>query len=118
MKWVSVSLKEYWLVVDYVNKMIEICFCNRKMYTINACLATISGSEIRRMLEVLQGIDQESKSVRLEYEYFTMDVGYWNIQCVFHMFDEPVQFYLFTEVFREALAEYLVKMDELKKSSD
>ena len=111
-------MKDYWFLIDYETMTIEICFPDRMGNNINACLATISEKEIRRMLEILQEIDRNSKPVRLGYEYFTMDIDCGWIDCVFHMFDEPVRFFLYTEIFREALAEYLVTLDELMKSRD
>lgn len=111
-------MKDYWLVVSYLDKMIEICFPDNEMNNINACLATISEQEMYRILEILLGIDENTNPFRLGYEYFTMEISYYIIDCEFHMFDEPIQFYLYTRVFKEALAEYLVKLDELKKIRD
>ena len=105
-------MKDYWLVIDYERMTVEICFCEEMMYNINACLATINGWQQEEMLQRLLEVKVDTPPFKLAYEYFTMEVDPYNIMCEFHMFDEPIQFFLYTRVFKEALAEYL---EEIKK---
>lgn len=107
-------MKDYWLVIDWERKTVEICFPDRENYTINACLATISREQQEQMLLRLQEITKDSPSFTLSYEYFTMEVNPWCIMCDFHMFDESIRFMLFTDVFTKALEEYLTEMEKLR----
>jgi hypothetical protein len=45
-----------------------------------------------------------------------MDVEPFMINCSFHMFGEPVEFYLFTEIFVQALGDYLQEMEKLHRN--
>lgn len=99
----------------YNDKMIEICFPDNKMNTINACFATVSEQEMYRLLEILQGMDENADPFRLTYPYFTMDISCCSIGYVFHMYTEPIQYYLYTDDFKKSLADYLVTLDKLKK---
>lgn len=105
-------MKDYWLVIDPMNLSIEICFPEWKMGAINSCLATIHGSQQEEMLRRLREVKSDTPPFTLSYEYFTMEVHPHAILCEFHMFEEPVKFFLWTKVFVEALGEY---REELKK---
>ena len=108
-------MKDYWLVIDRENMHIEICFPDREKYNINACLATINGSEIERLLEILKDIKPDTEKFRLTYEYFTLDIDYYIIEFSFHMFEDVISHYLYTQVMIPALTEYL---EEYRKLAD
>ena len=108
-------MKEYWLVIDYERMTVEICFRNRMMYNINACLATLNGWQEEQMLQRLLEVKVDTPPFTLAYEYFTMEVNPYNIMCDFHMFEEPIRFYLYTDIFTEALGEYLEEIKKLRQ---
>jgi hypothetical protein len=108
-------MKDYWLVIDPETMHIEICFPDCEMYNINACLATINGSEIERILEILKGLKPGTEKFRLTYEYFTLDIDYYNIEFSFHMFEDVVSHYLYTQVMIPALTEYLHEYEKLAR---
>ena len=110
-------MKDYWLVINRETMSIEICFPDRMKNNINACLATIHGEQQEQMLKRLQEITEDTPPFTLSYEYFTMNVNPYYIMCDFHMFDEPISFYLYTDVIREALGEYLKEMKKLRMSA-
>ena len=105
-------MKDYWLVIDPYSKTIEICFPDAKKNTINACLATIGRKEIEHILEILKEVRQTQIPARLSFEYFTLDIHYFSIRFSFFMFDPAINYFLYTSVMVDALAEYL---DELAK---
>lgn len=109
-------MKDYWLVIDEDSMFIEICFPDNHMNTVNACLATLHGEQQQRMLERLREVTKDTAPFALSYEYFTMDVDPYIIDCVFHMFGEPIKFFLFKRIFTEALGEYLEQMKKLHRS--
>lgn len=108
-------MKDYWLAINRERMTVEICFPDRMMYTINACLATIHRGQQEEMLRRLREITKETPPFTLDYEYFTMNVNPWYILCDFHMFGEPVRFDLYTDVFTCALGEYLHEMKKLRE---
>ncbi len=109
-------MKEYWLVIDRINKHIEICFPDWKKSNINACLATINGVEIERILEILKNVKPDTEKFRLSYEYFTLDIDYYIIEFSFHMFEDVVSHYLYTQVMIPALTEYLAEYEKLRSA--
>ena len=109
-------MKDYWLVIDEDSMFIEICFSDNCMNTVNACLATLHGEQQEQMLERLREVTRDTPPFTLSYEYFTMDVEPFMINCSFHMFGEPVEFYLFTEIFVQALGDYLQEMEKLRRN--
>lgn len=106
-------MKEYWLVINRENLSIEICFPDRKKYTVNACLATLHREQQVRMLERLREVTMDTPPFALSYEYFTMEVNPYAIHCTFRMFGDPVVFYLYTDIFTQALGDYLEEMEKL-----
>ena len=107
-------MEDYWLVIDHENLSIEICFPNRKRHSINACLATISLEEQAQLLKRLQQITRDTPPFTLTYEYFKLSVNPYITNYDFYMFDEPVSYFLCTETFTNALAEYLEEMKKLR----
>ena len=108
-------MKDYWLVIDYERMTVDICFCDTMMYNINACLATINGWQQEQMLLRLLEVKADTPPFTLAYEYFTMEVNPYHIMCDFHMFEEPIRFYLYTDIFKEALEEYLKEIKKLRQ---
>lgn len=108
-------MKDYWLVIDEETLSIEICFPDNKQNAVNACLATIHFDQQKQMLKRLREITADTVPFTMSYEYFKMEVDPYTIDCQFHMFGEPVEFYLITRIFRDALGEYLKEMDKLCK---
>lgn len=108
-------MKDYWLVINEETMTIEICFPERMMYNINACLATINLDQQEQMLNRLREVTRDTPPFTLSYEYFTMKVQPFAIECEFYMFDDTVSFYLWTDVFKEALREYLEEMNKLRR---
>ena len=106
-------IKDYWLVIDRDYFSIEICFPDRENYTVNACLTTLHREQQERMLERLREVTKDTPPFVLSYEYFKMEVNPYLIHCTFHMFGEPIVFYLFTDVFTQALGDYLKEMEKL-----
>ena len=106
-------MKDYWLVIDPDCLSIEICFPDNLMNGINACLATISWDQQEQLLKRLQEITVDTAPFTLSYEYFTLTVSPFVIDYDFHMFEEPVSYYLYTRIFKNALAEYLDEMNKL-----
>ena len=107
------KVKGYWLVPDEDTVSVEICFPDREMNTVNACLATLHFTQQEEMLKKLQAVTKDTAPFVLTYEYFTMDVYPHFIFCSFHMFEEPVEFYLDREAFAAALEEYFAEMGNL-----
>lgn len=108
-------MKDYWLVINEDSMSVEICFPDREMYNVNACLATIQGQQQEQLLERLRQVTRGTPPFTLSYEYFTMEVKPGIINCVFHMFGEPVRFMLFTDDFTQALGEYLEAVKKLRR---
>lgn len=105
-------MKDYWLVIDPYSKAIEICFPDRKKNRFNACLATIGRKEMEHILDTLKEVRPSQKPARLSFEYFTMDIHYFSVRFSFFMFDPAINYFLYTSVMVDALAEYL---DEFAK---
>ena len=108
-------MKDYWLVTNEDTASVEICFPDRERNTVNACLATLHFIQQEEMLKRLQAVTKDTAPFVLTYEYFTMDVRPYCILCSFHMFEEPVKFYLDTDVFAAALEEYFAEMGNLRQ---
>ena len=107
-------MKDYWLVINMETLFVEICFPDRMMNNINACLATLQQSQQEQLLERLQQVTRNTPPFTLSYEYFRMEVHPFYILCNFYMFGDPIRFDLYTDVFREALGEYLREMRKLR----
>lgn len=67
-----------------------------------------------QILGRLQELTKETPPFTLIYEYFTMEVNPYYIMCDFHMFEEPIRFNLYTDIFAEALGEYLTETKKLR----
>lgn len=106
-------MKDYWLVINYLDQTIEICFPDNKMNLINACLATISLREQEKLLDILKAVHPQSEPLCLEYEYFTLRVTFENIIVVYRMFDPPSRYFLYTKDLIPALGEYLVEYKKM-----
>ena len=108
-------MKDYWLVINQIDKTIEICFPDNKMNSINACLATISLQDKEKLLEILKQINRNTKEFSLTYEYFTLQISPENIIYELHMFHESVRYFLYTKDLTNALEEYLREYQKLIK---
>lgn len=110
-------MNEYWLVIDDVNKNIEICFPDRKKYLINALMATLNYNQLNELKDKLDNTDLNTPPYVCQYEYGSLDINPEYIMVNFNMFDDESSCYLYTDVYREALSEYLQEFDKLRDNS-
>lgn len=111
-------MKGYWLVKNNIDKIIEISFPDADMFLINSLMSTLNYSQIVELRDKLLEVNLNTKPFVIEYEYGSLDIGPVNIVVHFTMFEQESECCLYTEVYRNAMVEYVEEYDKMMEESN